>query len=263
MTVPLSLDCLTLTDTSAPEVIRSAAAAGFDLVSLCFQHPPLFPALLVRPEEEAECAALLRDTGVGLHSVEFFDLTSEAALQAYRPALERGARLGGKAALAMQFTNPDQRHAAELLAMFAEVAAEYGLATNLEPVAMGRARTLADAAELIRLSGADVGILFDSWHLIRAGGSVEDLRAVDPALIRYAQFCDGSLSDPPADMIGESIGERLYPGDGDFPLRELLHALPPGIPLAIETPSLRRAGEGMSPRGQAIEAMAALRCLIA
>jgi hypothetical protein len=30
---------------------------------------------------------------------------------------------------------------------------------------------------------------------------------------------------------------RMHLGDGDFPLRQLVAALPPGVPIAIETPS--------------------------
>jgi sugar phosphate isomerase/epimerase len=260
--VTLSLDCLTLTDTRPAEVIRAAGSAGFDLVSLCVQGPPLFPSLLLKRDQEAECAALLADTGVGVHSLEFFDLVSEEAIEAARPALEMGARLGGKAALAMHFTNPDRGHASDLLGRLAEVAGEYGLATMLEPVAMGQTRTLAEARDLIRASGARAGILFDAWHLVRSGCGIEDLRAIEPGLIAYVQFNDGLIADPPGDMIRESIEERLYPGEGEFPLAELAAATPRDIPWAIECPSLRRAAAGISPREQAVESIAALRTLI-
>lgn len=260
--VALSLDCLTLTDTPPVEVIRAAGAAGFDLVSLCVQGPPLFPSLLVTHDQEAVCAAQLADTGVGAHSLEFFDLVSEEAIEAARPALEMGARLGGKAALAMHFTNPDRDHAADLLGRLAEVAGGYGLATMLEPVAMGQTRTLAEARDLIRASGARVGILFDAWHLIRSGGGVADLRAIEPELIAYVQFNDGLIADAPADMIRESIEERLFPGKGEFPLADLIAATPRDVPWAIECPSLRRAAAGLSPRQQAAEAIAALRAIV-
>jgi sugar phosphate isomerase/epimerase len=260
--VVLSLDCLTLTDTRPAEVIRAAGAAGYDLVSLCVNGPAMFPSLLVTPDQEAECAAALADTGVGVFSLEFLDLVSAEAIEASRPAFEMGARLGGKTALAMHFTNPDRSHAAELLGRFVEVAGEYGLTVTLEPVAMGETRTLAQARDLIRASGAEAGILFDAWHLVRVGGSVADLRAIDPKLITYVQFNDGLVRNPPADIIKESIEERLYPGEGEFPLAELIAATPRHVPWGIECPSLRRAQAGVSARDQAVEALAGLRRLL-
>ncbi|MEZ5736229.1 MAG: sugar phosphate isomerase/epimerase [Novosphingobium sp.] len=258
----LSLDCLTLTDTSPPDVIRSAAAAGFDLVSLWVQPPPMYPAAQTTPDHIRECTALLADTCVQVWSLEVFDLVSEDALESYRPALELGAQLGGKAALAYQLTNSDHGHAAELLAAFTEIAGEYGLAVNFEPVAMGQTATLAQARDLIRASGADVGIMFDAWHLIRSGCGIDELRAIEPELIRYVQINDGLATIPDEQMIPESIGERLYPGAGEFPLAELLRACPRDVPWAIETPSLRRASAGMTAKAQAREAMAALQMLI-
>lgn len=258
----LSLDCLTLTDTRPPVVIRSAGAAGFDLVSLCVNGPPLFPSLLVIREEEAECAAAMSDTGVGVHALEFFDLVSTEAIEAARPNLELGARLGGKVALAMNLANPDPSQSADLLAHLSEVAAEYGLGTVLEPVAMGRTATLAQARDLIAASGAPVRILFDAWHLARTGGGLAELRAIAPELIGYVQFNDGLLVNPPEDPVMESIAERLYPGDGEFPLAALAATLPRDVPWAIECPSLARASAGIGPQDQAVEAMAALQRLL-
>lgn len=260
--VSLSLDCLTLTKTCPADVIAAAGEAGFDLVSLSVQHPPLFAELLVSSSDRLECAKRLADSGLGVHSLEFFDLASKEAIAGYRAALELGARLGGKAALAMHLGNQDRDEAADLLAHFVEVAAEYDLAVNLEPVAMGQTATLEQARDLIASSGADAGILFDAWHLLRAGGGPEDIRTLEPGLIRYVQFNDGLIAGPPADMVTESIEERLYPGEGEFPLAEIAALLPRDMPWAIECPSLRRHHAGVGPAGQAREAMAALQGIL-
>ena len=260
--VALSLDCLTLTDTNPVEMIRSAGEAGFDLVSLWFQPPSAYPAALVTPGSMRDCEHALADCGVGLHTVEVFELASEAAIEAYRPALEMGARLGGKVALAYHRTAEDRGKVAELLARFAEAAAEYGLGVVLEPVAMGTTRTLAQARDLIRASGADVRILFDTWHLIRSGCGVADLSAIEPPLIGYVQINDGLVANPPEDTMGEVMGERLYPGEGEFPLAEMLRITPRDIPWGMETPSRRRAGAGVSPQQQAKELMAAVQRML-
>jgi sugar phosphate isomerase/epimerase len=258
----LSLDCLTLTDTSPVELIRSAAAADFDLVSLWVNPPAPYPRQVLTPAGVSESAALIADTGVGVHHVEVFDLVSEAAVRAYRPALETGARLGAKAALVIHGSNPDRAEVIDALAAFVELAAGYGLGVNLEPIAMGQTRTLAEARDLIRAAGVDAGILYDTYHLMRSGGHPADVAAIEPGLIRYVQINDGPATIAPEEMLAEAAGERLYPGEGVFPLVELLAAAPTNIPWAIETPSLRRARGGVTPQMQAQEAMAALRRLL-
>lgn len=266
MTPLLSLDCLTLTDTRPQDMIRAAAAAGFDLVSLWFQDPPIYPLALVTPANVAECAQLLRDCGVAFHMLEAFELTSLADAEACRPRFELGARLGGKAALCYHNEAIDTAEAAEVLARFAEVAAEFGLATLVEAIAMGRTATLAQAADLIAGSGAEAKILFDTWHLMRTGGGPAEVAAIDPALIGYVQINDGSLSNPPADAMAalmEVGGERAYIGTGEFPLAEILRATPRNVPWAVETPSLNRAQAGMSAADQGRECMAAIQGVLA
>jgi sugar phosphate isomerase/epimerase len=258
----LSLDCLTLTATPPPEVIRSAAAAGYDLVSLWAQPPAAYDDLLMTPAHETECRRIMADTGVRMYSLEVCNLVSCEANESYRPALELGARLGARVVVAFHFHGAEAAAAPEVLAHLAEIAAEYGLGVNLEPVAMGQTRTLAQAREMIRASGADVGILFDTWHLIRSGCGVEQIREIEPGLIRYVQVNDGLARIPEEAMIPESLEERLYPGDGEFPLLELLKAAPRDVPWAIETPSLRRARAGVTPEAQARETAALMRELV-
>jgi len=263
MTRKLSLDSLTLTDTAPPVAIRAAAEAGFDACSLWIIPPPLFPSPLLTPALERECAAVIADTGIEVIGLEVFDLHSLAGVEQAKPLLEMGARLGGKAALAINYSNADRGEAAEILAAFAEAAKAFGLATNLEPVAGGKSQTLAEAEDLIRRSGADVGLCFDPHHLIRAGGGLAELQAVSPGLIRYVQVCDGPIPQPAEIAMTEAVCERLYPGDGDFPLIDLLRAAPRDVPLGIECPSLSRAQAGMSAADQAKEAMAKLKALLA
>ena len=259
----LSLDSLTLTDTRPHEAIRAAREAGFDACSLWIIPPPLYPSPLVTPEIERECAAILADTGLEVIGLEVFDLHSMAGVDTCRPLLEMGARLGGKAALTINYSNADRAETADILAHFAETAAAFGLATNLEPVAGGQSQTLAQAQDLIRASGADVGICLDPHHLFRSGDSVADIASVAPGLIRYAQLCDGLVPQPPEIIQSEAVCERPYPGEGDFPLVDFLRAAPRDVPLGIECPSLRRSQAGKSAADQAREAMASLKRILA
>jgi sugar phosphate isomerase/epimerase len=263
MSPRLSLDCLTLTDTAPAEMIRAAGAAGFDLVSLWFNEQAIYPGALVTAENLGECEAAMADTGVRLYTLEAFELTSTAAIRDLRPAFDRGARLGGKVALCYHHGAVDGGEATGLLAEFADVAAEFGLGTCIEPIAMGGTATLAQAAALIRASGCDARILFDTWHLMRTGGGLAELAALDPALLGYVQINDGLLTNPPEDAMAEVMGERHYPGSGEFPLAELLRITPRDIPWGIETPSINRVAAGRGAADQGREAMACMQGLLA
>ncbi len=258
----LSLDCITLTNTTPQDLIRSAGAAGFDLVSLWVKPPARYPLQLVTPAIERECAAVLSDTNVSVHTLESFDISSAADVESHRPILDLGARLGAKAAAALHIRNTNLAEVGDSLGAFVALAGEYGLGVNIEPIAMCQTATLAQARDLIRSAGVDAGIIFDVYHLVRTGGSVQDLRSIDPALIRYVQANDAPATVTPEVMRYEAAEERLYPGDGEFPLVELLSAAPTDVPWGIESPSLRRARSGMSAQAQATEGMTAMRRLI-
>jgi sugar phosphate isomerase/epimerase len=243
-------------------MIRAASKAGFDCVSLWLQPPSVYPAAQVTSQSMRECEALLADTGIQVHSLEAFDLASEAIIESYRPAFEAGARLGGKAALAYHLTVEDRSHAADLLARFTETAMEFGLGTFVEPIMFAQSVTVGQARDLIRASGSNARILFDTWHFMRSGSTIEDLRSIEPELIGYVQINDGLIA-PPQDLIAEVTGERLYLGTGEFPLLEILNIVRRDITWGNETPSLRRARAGHSAADQAREVMACMQRLLA
>ena len=258
----LCLDSLTLNDTEPVDLIRCARNAGFDLVSVWVQPPSIFPLQLLTPAKAKACTAALAETGMRVGPLEVFDLTSAEAIMSYRPALELGAQLGARTASAINLHNRNPAQVSELLAQFTELAGEYGFAVTLEPLATFATSTLAQARDIIRTARVDVGIVLDAHHLVREGGAVADVRAMEPGLIRYIQVCDGPASLPPEERPLEAPFERLLPGEGVFPLVELLAEAPTDIPWGIEAPSRRRAASGMSAELQAQAAMAAVRGLI-
>lgn len=89
-----------------------------------------------------------------------------------------------------------------------------------------------------------------------------DIAALPANLIRYVQICDGQLPQPPGIARTEAVCERLYPGDGDFPLAEFLRAAPAGVTIGAECPSLRRAGEGATALDQARELLSKMRSVL-
>ncbi|MDB5848586.1 MAG: sugar phosphate isomerase/epimerase, partial [Rhodoferax sp.] len=120
-------------------------------------------------------------------------------------------------------------------------------------------RTLAAAAHAIALSRAShLGVLLDLLHFMRSASGLASLRALPPEHLAYVQLCDGPLTGPaPEKLAEEARGQRLYPGQGAFPLRDILQALPASVPFEIETPHAGLAGRGFDE--QAIAAAAATR----
>jgi sugar phosphate isomerase/epimerase len=259
----LSLDCLTLTDTPPIELVEAAAAAGFRRISLWVQAPAPFPRQLATAAMLPSLADALDAHAVAVHGLEVFDLVSREAVESYRPALELGARLGAGTATAINLRNPDRAELIDLLAQFRDTAREYSLQTLFEPIAPGHVRTLAEARDLIAQAGGQIRITLDFLHLIRTGCGLREMAAIDPDLIGHVQICDGPLAVAPEQIWVEASRERAYPGDGEFPLRQLLAAIPPAASLGIETPSLRRHQAGVSARDQALAAMAAMQGIMA
>lgn len=255
----LCLDSLTVTDNEPVDLIRAARSAGFDLVSLWVQPPPIFPRALLTPEKAQACRAALAETGISVGPLEVFDLSSAEAIRSYRQALELGASLGAKTASAINVGNPDFSSVVDLFAQFAELAGEYDLGVTLEPLSTFSTSTLAQARDIIRAANVDARIVLDVFHLVREGGTVADVHAMEPGLIGYIQLCDGALSASREATQYEAACERLYPGEGAFPLVELLREAPTDIDWGIEAPSVRRATSGMSAEALAKEAMAAVR----
>jgi hypothetical protein len=82
-------------------------------------------------------------------------------------------------------------------------------------------------------------IFLDPLNFVRGGGSATFLRGLEPRLFPYAQLSDGVLApgEPDLSKLGRmSPNERRMPGDGIVPLRQILDALPPGLPLSVEIP---------------------------
>jgi len=99
-------------------------------------------------------------------------------------------------------------------------------------------RSLACALALVAAVGRpNLRILVDALHWMRAGDDAASLRAY-PALLGYVQLCDGPLRAPVGRdaLIQEARTSRLAPGEGEFPLGDLLDAMPPFCVASLEVP---------------------------
>lgn len=249
-------------NTAPEELVQSAVEAGFDLVSLWLNPAAAYPRQVVHTDGMAAVRDRLATTGIRVAQIEAFDLGSRDQVLAMRPYLAMGAQLGAGTVQVYNGTNPDRCQVVELLRLVCELAGEYGLGVNLEPVSMGQTRTLREAHRLIADTGVDAGIVLDLLHHMRTGGTTSDIAQMPHGFIRYVQINDGPLELPQMQWVHEAMAERLIPGEGGFPVTDLLRAAPPDVPWAIEAPNARRFAKQQEPVLQAKDAMAALRVIL-
>jgi sugar phosphate isomerase/epimerase len=242
MTREISLAHLTVLDATPPELVSVAAAVGFRTVGIRLTAPP---SVGVPPYDMLGDTPMLRetrvrlaDTGVSVLDVEFLRFEPELPAGVPEGFLEAGAMLGARYVLVMS-AEPLEARTLERFGDLCDRAAQYNLHVCLEFAVYTGVRRLADAARLVRASGkSNASVLVDALHFSRSGGLPSHLAGVETSLLRYAQICDAAPGMPALapDLIREARTGRLLPGEGVLPLRELVAALPAGIPLAVEAP---------------------------
>ena len=234
----LGIHHLTAIETDPVTFVAIAAETGCQEVSVFTRQPGArsnYP--LVNSDNRGAMAATLAETGVRIANIESFMLTPVTDPSAFEPALELGARLGARSAGVQVFDDQEARVVDNLSAL-SELASGLGLAVAIEFMPLAPAwKTLAATVELVaKVSHPGLAIGIDLLHLVRSGGSPEDVSAMAPGLIGYAQLCDGADLRVTSDYAGEAASKRLAPGEGVFPLASFLRALPEGTPIELEVP---------------------------
>jgi len=214
------------------DIVRAAAAAGFDAVGLW-----------VEPAEwtgstTSDVRAALADSGLPLLDVEVAWLKPGASPDDHKRIIDIGAGLGAQNLLCVS-SDPDMAATADWLASLCRHAEGSGMRIALEFGVFTEVKNLTMAMAVLDAVGHPLrALLIDPIHVDRSGSVIADIAAVDPALLPYAQFCDApGLRPDPADfnaVIVDAIDLREQCGEGALPLQALYKALPPGIPLAIE-----------------------------
>jgi sugar phosphate isomerase/epimerase len=244
---PYSLAALTALELAPPEQVSTAAAAGYSHVGVRLipatptepQRPTIGDTAMVR-----ETRARLDATGVAVLDVEIFRLKPETDVERdYRAAIETGAWLGAKHLL-VAANDADESRLVDNLAAIADLAARYGMAVHLEFMPWTDAKDLLAAERLVsRVARDNAHILVDAFHLSRSRSRIDDIARVPATRFRYAQLCDVPAEIPPTldAILAEARAERRFPGEGDLDLVALVRALPPGLPLSLEVPTLELA----------------------
>ncbi|MGE0823104.1 MAG: sugar phosphate isomerase/epimerase family protein [Candidatus Binatia bacterium] len=104
-------------------------------------------------------------------------------------------------------------------------AAQHGLLVSLEFLPWCPINNLAAALEIVQ--GADRpngGVMFDTWHHFRAGGTSAELRQLSGRTIAAIQFNDATR-EPTGDLFTETVTARVLPGEGAIDLVGNIQAL--------------------------------------
>ena len=258
----LSLHPLNALDADPLALIEIAGALAVERLCL-FTHVPeaaagFYP--LVTPADVPSVAAALADTGVTLCNLEVFPLDRDGDLAHLLEGLETGARLGATNATAHLHDVTGEQHAIDRFAAFAERAASFGITAGLEFNPFSGVSDIASAARIVRHAGCGTLVL-DSLHLARSGGSPADAALVGD-LIGYIQLSDGPATLDVEQRWHEAVRERQLPGDGAFPLAELLRVLPASAILEVEVPQTRARKSGVSALERCRRAIEATRTLL-
>jgi sugar phosphate isomerase/epimerase len=241
-TIPLSLSYYTVPELSPTQMVKEAAAAGFDFVGarLLNGQPGRDPApLMASSAMRRETIACLRDAGMGVLDASGARLRPETDMAAFAPFIDAAAELGARHILASG-DDPDEPRLAARFAELCELAGRSGLTVDLEFVPWMSVADLTLAARMVRtVARANFGIAVDALHFDRSRSRLSDLAALPRTWFRYVQLCDAprAWASDRESLIHEAVSERLFPGEGAIDLAGLLRALPSGIPIALEIPT--------------------------
>ena len=234
---PFSLAHLSLIETPPGRLVDIAARAGFDSVDLRLSPATPTDRHYTTDERITLCRGLkpiLRDAGITVWDVEIIRLDDATDPQDHLPLMEAAAILGARRIKLVCDTQNHER-AADMLAQLCALARPFGLILDLEYMIFSGVRSFKQAGAIATAASApNLKVLVDALHWMRAGDTLADLRGP----MGYVQLCDGPLQAP-ADreaLISEARTHRLAPGEGDFPLKALLAAMPPDCVASLEVP---------------------------
>ncbi|RUP05738.1 MAG: sugar phosphate isomerase/epimerase [Mycobacterium sp.] len=194
-----------------------------------------------------DLAAALRHHGVTITLADGFLVVPGGDMRRCAPDLDIVAELDIPRVNVVSLDS-DLGRTFDELAVLAELAAGRGISTVLEPVPGLTICDVPTALSAVRHVGRpDFQVLIDTMHVSRSGCTPADLAAIDPGHIGYAQLNDTTRRPRSPDYMEEAMYERLAPGDGELPLRDIVRALPAGLVIELEVPQRSLALAGVGP----------------
>ena len=211
-TVALERDGSATVQHPVERVLEAAAGAGFRGVALDW--------FTLRAAERAgvdaaDIADRVRDLGLVVTDLSALGLGADASTdERVTASMARRCAALGIPLCAVVIAVPPSPAVDDRLARVADVFAASGVRLALEFVPYTAARTLAEARAVCERIGYErCGVLVDTWHLARSGGSPADIADLAPHEIACVQLADAAPGAAD-DLAEESRRARLLPGEG-------------------------------------------------
>lgn len=244
---PLSLAALTVLELSPDEQILCAEKTGYQGVGL--RLIPATPteihySLISDAVRRAKVKQLISSTGLKVFDIEIFRLKPDTQLNDYLPFIELGAELGSKNMLVAGNDSDWSRMTDNWLAL-CELVKQFDIKPHIEPMPWTDIKSYLDGIEFIDAASPDMGaVLIDPIHFFRTGGDPNQISDHHAQKMGYVQFADAPMPTPHSmdEILRQAREDRLPPGEGDFPLVELLQKLPNDLPISVEIPLAPRWG---------------------
>jgi sugar phosphate isomerase/epimerase len=254
---PLSLAALTILEVPPAEAIRIAARCGYSHVGLrpvaATPEEPQWPILSDRSLRN-ELAATLKGEGIQVLDTEIVRIKPEMDWSLLETVLAFSQEFAATRLLVAD-NDPDADRSRDSLARLGEMARPFGVTPHLEFMPWTCTQNIRVAKERVaRLK--NIALLIDAFHLVRSGGSVDEIDWGDTA-IGYLQLCD--IAGPVPEMeeiLRQARSDRLFPGEGEIDLVGLLQRLP-DIPISLEIPADRLRDAGWTAEARAKRAIEA------
>jgi len=195
-----------------------------------------------------EMTAAMRDRGVSISLGEGCTVLPDTDISACAADLDIMAGLG-ITRISTVSLDQDLNRSFDQFGVLAEIAGARDMEVVLE---LSPVLTISDLdtalAALDHVGQPNFCLLIDAMHLVRSGSGAADLAALDPSLIGYVRLCDAPLEPVVPSYAEESLFERMVPGEGELPLRDILSVLPAGRVIGLEVPMRAAAEAGIGPQ---------------
>ncbi|WP_297489894.1 sugar phosphate isomerase/epimerase [Acidocella sp.] len=265
----LGIETLSVFGLPPVEFVTLAADLGCAHISMGLTQVPInphgYPGFSLREDVALrhEMVAAMRDRGVSIALGEGVNVRPGADIRSLAPELDIMAALGVPRINTVSL-DPDIGRSLDQFAVLAEMAAARGMTTTTEFAPGLTIADLSSAIAAIRHVGRrDFRLLIDTMHFFRTGGVPAELAALDPDMIGYIQIADAPLQPRFESYMQEAMTERLAPGMGEAPLREILAALPRELVVSLEIPLLSEAQSGIGPYERLRPCVDTVRALLA
>jgi len=233
----LALGSMTVQHASFGDRVAAAAAAGLRCIGYHHRH---YRRDVRSGATDADLVAAAAAHGIEVVEVESVHGVLEAdpdgrTSRFVDEMLRMVDVFGARRVIVHSGFDGDVDRAAARFARLCDRAAEHAVAVGLEFVPWTTLPDLRTVLDIVRAAGcANGGVVLDTWHFFRGDGDVAALSELRPGELVAVQLTDG-VPEPRLDPLVETLTRRCPPGDGIFPLAQLVDALAHAeVPWSIE-----------------------------